>query len=230
MEGGFTIPVFTVSDADDFDIPMLVSILQAQIEHFNQRGLSWMVNNILRCYVNSVPYRPIEGSSYIVTPKTLGDKHCTVNVQNKDKLCFLYAILAQLYPAKRDRERVTKYTEYLDTLNTQGLEFPMTIKQVPKFEDLNPNISCNIYYFDEEEKYIAPLRVTTHRNRQHHVNLILITNDNGDGHYLLISSLSRLVAHRTTDIKPSSARCVCRVTWTNQLSSNTEKCVRHFKR
>ena len=60
MEGGFTIPVFTVSDAGDFDIPMLVSILQAQIEHFNQRGSSWMVNNILRCYVNSVPYRPIE--------------------------------------------------------------------------------------------------------------------------------------------------------------------------
>ena len=131
MEGGFTIPVFTMSDAGDFDIPMLVSILQAQIEHFNQRGSSWMVNNILRCYVNSVPYRSIEGSSYIETPKTLSNKGCTINVQNKDKLCFLYAILAQLYPAAQHRERVTKYTEYLDTLNTQGLELSMTIPQVP---------------------------------------------------------------------------------------------------
>ena len=118
-EGGFTIPVFTVADAADFDIPMIVSILQAQIEHFNQRGSSWIVNDILRCYVNSVPYRPIEGSSYVKTPKTLSNKGCTINVKNK-KLCFLYAILAQIYPVKRNPQRVKQYKKYLSTLKHAG--------------------------------------------------------------------------------------------------------------
>ena len=124
MEAGFTIPVFTVSDAGDFDIPTIVAILQALIDNFNRRGSSWIVNNIVRCFVNSVPYRPIEGSSYIATPKKLSDKKCTINIKNNDNKCFLYAILAQLHPAERFKERDWHYKKHLNTLNTEGLEFP----------------------------------------------------------------------------------------------------------
>ena len=87
------------------------------------------------------------GSAFIKTPGSLALSHCIVNVQNKDNLCFLYSILAiQKYAEITDHHhcRVNKYKEYLPTLNYKEEWFPMKLKDIPKFEKVNPTFGVNV--------------------------------------------------------------------------------------
>jgi len=110
------------------------------------------LNGCLVRFISTTPYRPCEGSSYIPTPYRLSNKKCTINIQNEDELCFLYCILAQIHPAGDNRERVSKYKPYLHTLNIEGLTFPMQVRNVGKFEKLNPDISVNVLYFNDHDE------------------------------------------------------------------------------
>jgi len=84
-----------------------------------------------------------------------------------------------------------------------GISYPVKIKSISKFEDLNPRISVSV--FGVEGKVIVPLRVTRAQRRPHHVNLLMIKGDNTDddeeeeeeweSHYVLIKDLSQLLNH-----------------------------------
>ena len=87
----------------------------------------------------------------------------------------------------------TLYT-HLHELNITGLSFPMSVRDVPKFENLNPNISVSVSVF--KERQLIPLYLSPHRNRQHTVHLLLLSDGNTQ-HYTLIRNLSRLVSGRT---------------------------------
>ena len=58
-----------------------------------------------------------------------------------------------------------------------------------KFERDNPNVSINVFGYEENEIY--PLRITPSSGRRHHVNLLLLTADDRK-HYCLIKNTSRL--------------------------------------
>ena len=45
---------------------------------------------------------------------------------------------------KRNLEKISHYKKYVDTLNYDGIEFPVSIKQITKIEDQN-NISFNVF-------------------------------------------------------------------------------------
>ncbi|XP_011054553.1 PREDICTED: uncharacterized protein LOC105146165 [Acromyrmex echinatior] len=62
---------------------------------------------------------------------------------------------------------------YTSVLNLAGIEFPMMLSQIKKFETLN-DISINIY---TNEKGIVPIRLAD-RNRSKHVNLLYVEDDN----------------------------------------------------
>lgn len=46
-------------------------------------------------------------------------------------------MLSALYPAKDHVDRVSKYEDYQNELNFDGIEFPVSAKDYPKFEKLN---------------------------------------------------------------------------------------------
>lgn len=75
------------------------------------------------------------------------------------------------------------------------IQFPVNIKDIEKFENLNTDISINVLGYENEELY--PLRVTKNTCRLKHINLLLLTNDKGVQHYCLITDLSRCIAHLT---------------------------------
>ena len=77
----------------------------------------------------------------------------------------------------KTQNRVFHYKPFLHELDYSGLTFPLKIRQIRKFEDQNPSISINVLYHDPETNVIMPLRVTKHRNREHHVNLFLLYDD-----------------------------------------------------
>jgi hypothetical protein len=118
-------------------------------------------------------YEPTSGSSYIPTPKYLAKKKALINVQNDDSKCFLWAVLCGLHPVKVHPERVEHYKKYEHELNVIGLSFPLNIRQVKKFENLNPTISVNVFAYDGKVG-VYPIHITAHKNRRH-VNLLLLS-------------------------------------------------------
>ena len=103
-------PIKVSLSADEFDITDLKNSIVMAIENFSSRGSNWILQYVIRLCIRPAPYRPLQGSSYIETPKELVEKHCLVNVQNKhDSCCFPYSILAQLHPATINVVGVTNY-------------------------------------------------------------------------------------------------------------------------
>ena len=76
-------------------------------------------------------------------------------------------------------------------LNTTGLQFPLKFSDTPKFETMNPIISVNVLVYENNE--VFPLYASKHRDRKHHVNLLMISNSEGKFHYLLVRDLSALM-------------------------------------
>ena len=105
---------------------------------------------------------------------------------------FPAVILASLHPVQHGNHstRVLKYQEYEHELNMSGIQYPVDIKNISKFEHQN-NISINVYVYDD--KKIFPLRITTMTVARHHVNLLYITADE-TSHYVLVKDLSRLIS------------------------------------
>ena len=138
---------------------------------------------------------PLQGSSYLKLPKGLDDKKAILNVQNGDEKCFLWSVLAALHPVNRKDQphRVQHYKCYEQELNVSGIEFHMKVKDISKFERQNPTISINLFGYEEKELF--PVYITEHK-KEHHVNLLLISN-NDTTHYCLIRNLSRLLASLT---------------------------------
>jgi hypothetical protein len=189
--------VLFAAERSDIDFEALIQQLLIKLDDFNRRGSGWQLGQITNCTLSIAAYRPLLGSSYIRTPKNIVDKHAIVNVKNlKDNLCFVWSVLAHLHPAKHHPDRLTNYEHFLHEINVKDLVFPLSLKQIPKFESLNPTIRITVLAYDDDEKDFIPLYVSPHHNRQHQVNLLLLT-DGDKHHYTLIRNMSRLVAGRT---------------------------------
>ena len=91
----------------------------------------------------------MQGISYISTPKELLRKQAVLNIHNfDDNYCILYAILAHIHPLTREDHpsRPQKYRKYMSDINYEGLEFPLKNTDVPKLENMIPDIchQCTI--------------------------------------------------------------------------------------
>ena len=194
-----------VNSAQSVDLNELARELSAQVDNWNSRGSGFVIERILKFTICITKFHPLHGSSYIPTPPQIANKTCTINVRNNDNKCFLWSVLACLYPPSNHAEQLYHYRRYQDTLNVDGLNFTLAIKDIPKFEKLNPTISINVLSLDEGDfclEYCSP-----ERQRPHHVNLLLLSETATDKkHYIYIKNMSRLVAGRT---KHKGASHVC---------------------
>ena len=82
-------------------------------------------------------------------------------IKNHDQLWFAYCIIAALFPVDNNRNRVGNYTAKLNNLNWTGINFPVTLNQIPLFEKQN-NISVNVFGFNKGK--ILPLFMSTLRS------------------------------------------------------------------
>ena len=126
-------------------MPELVSELTTQCDSWQSRGSNFTIERIVKVVVCITKYRP-----FIETPRHIANKHCTINVRNHDQKCFLWSVLAHLHPIhyKECAHRIHHYKPYEDTLNVDGLSFPLQTKHIPKFEAQNPTISVNVLSLD----------------------------------------------------------------------------------
>ena len=79
------------------------------------------------------------------------------------------------------------YRKYEQELDVTGLDVLLPISQTSKFEKLNPTIGVSVMTVEEDNKTFFPARVSPFREREHHVNMLLLSDpETGKSHYTLI--------------------------------------------
>ena len=95
-------------------------------------------------------------------------------------------MVAALYPVKNYVNRKSSYPDYTTVLNLEGIEFPVTLKQITKFELLN-DISINVFTERErggkkdDSNIIVPLRLTKEK-KEKRVNLLYLRHSRRKRH------------------------------------------------
>ncbi|KAJ8910231.1 hypothetical protein NQ315_015923 [Exocentrus adspersus] len=190
-----------INSSMDLDevLNMFMDILINQASEFQERDSGWALEHIMYLEVNVNKHIAMGGSSYIKLPKFIENKKAVINVNNQDQHCFLWAIISALYPARARVNQVSSYPHYSNVFNTQGMSFPVKLSAVKKFE-LKNNISINVFglerKFDNNKityEVVGPLYYSQ-KKLGLHINLLLITDDNGNSHYCWIKNFSRLVS------------------------------------
>jgi len=154
----FATDVEAINEGQDLDVEGIVANLNAQLNNWCGRGSGYVLERITRFVISVTKYRPLQGSgpdsngTYIVTPKFIQNKKCTINIQNSDDLCFAWSVLAAIYPPKNHPDSVYSYSKYIGVLNLHGLQFPLQLKDISKFERQNLTIFVNVLYWDEESR------------------------------------------------------------------------------
>ena len=186
--------------SDDVDklIEITIDSVDGSIESYQAVGSGWYFKEVEKLEIHTIGFNPAKGSSYISLPNWISNKKAIVNIQNKDDKCFLWCILRYLYPRDRDEERLKDLKKYEFSLNTKGITFPMKLKDITKFEKLNPSIP-GINVFSYENMIIYPLRMAE-RDCLNTLDLFFHEED-GVSHYSLIKNFNRLVGSQKTTSK-----------------------------
>ena len=174
-----------------FELIVLIQKMSESLESYLRNSSGWNIRKVINLIIHSVIYSPIKGSSYIKLPTSLARSRCIINIKNEDQKCFLWSILASLHHADTRPERVENYVAFEGKLNMKGIEYPVALSKLDKFERQNQNISVNVFAFDDNE--IVPLKITKNAGRLHHVDLLFLKNKK-TSHFCLIDNLNRFLS------------------------------------
>ena len=105
------------------------------------------------------------------------------------------------YPERLDKELISKE----NTLNMEGICYPVSLNDINKFEKQNPAISITVLGY--EGKSVYPLRNSTNMDREHNIILMLI-EEGGVKHYCLVKSIERLLSSQASNDKRKRYFCL----------------------
>ena len=130
-------------------------------------------HSVIELGLHTASYKPLRGETWISLPKELAVKKAIINVKNKDNKCFLWCVLRALNPKDDHPERVDKKLKLKEnTLNMEGIKYPVSLKDLNKFENQNPSISISVVGY--EGKSVYPISKSDYTNRDHNIILMLI--------------------------------------------------------
>ena len=215
------------TDEDDIYIIMTERILE-KMATFQSGGERVRLYSIIKLELHTTRYNPLRGETWIPLPKELANKKAIINMQNKDNKCFLWCVLRALNPKDNHPERVDKELKLKEnTLNMEGIEYPVSLKDIDKFENQNPTISITVFGY--KGKGVHPLRNSDNMNREHKIVFMLIEKD-GEKHYCLVKNVSRLLSSQVSNHKEKHHFCLRCLNsfWTHKsLNKHLEYCSNH---
>ena len=151
----------------------------------------------MHLYINFHRLVLTRGSAYIELPEWLKSKKAVINLQNKDEECFKWAVIEALHheEIKHHPERISLLRPYENQYNWKGLEFPVSIKKIDKFEKNNPGIAVNVLFSNKKMKIYIYTARRSERNVKckKQVNLLMIV-DGEKRHYTAINNISKLLS------------------------------------
>ncbi|XP_020297152.1 uncharacterized protein LOC109861765 [Pseudomyrmex gracilis] len=157
------------------------------------------------------------------------DSGWALTEQSPEYACFAWAVITALYPSTSHSKQISQYPTYASVLNFDGIEFPMTLRQIARFER-NNNVSVNVFTAAEQGHGYVPLHLTSNKKKKH-VNLLYVPDQhNGNvGHFAWRKNLSRLVSSQLSKMKTAKYicdRCLHYFRTSDKLAVHTVDCKR----
>ena len=182
--------------------------VKGEIEAWSERGSGWIMDKILKAFINVAQYQPMRGGSYMVLPTKLKNKRAILNIQNRDNQCLRWAIRAALFPAPIGRNpiRTSSYpTE--DGLDFAGIDFPTPVSQIDRLERQNMNLAINVFGWENNRAIVH--RISERGGEIPRINLMLIKQGENT-HYSYVKRLSALLydQNRHNESKHFCERCL----------------------
>ncbi|XP_044578974.1 uncharacterized protein LOC123261446 [Cotesia glomerata] len=227
--------------------------LLKKIEDFNENQSGWSLTEILNLSINISRYAPLQAglSTFVLLPRDIQKKKAVVNIMNEDHYCFLWSVVAALYPVSSNSCVTSSYPYPSSVLDHTGIKFPIELKDIPLFEKLN-DLKINVYGIeakeDDDEKdpsIIVPLYLSSNLDCQKDtIHLLMIETNitlNDDDsienhrpifHFAFIRNLSRLVKSSITKGKTKlffCDRCLCHFKLESSYQRHYTDCLSHNK-
>ena len=180
------------------EIPEALQLSKQQIlnmiAQWVSEGSGWTLQSVDNHCLNIVQYQPMKGSSYIKLPQELrNSSKGLINMKNEDNECFRWCHIRFLNPQDKNPQRIKKSDkQYVDNLNYNEIEFPVTTKQYNKIEKQN-EININVFGYENKQPY--PIHVSKEKY-DNQMNLLLIT-ENENKHYVLIKDFNSFMYNQT---------------------------------
>ena len=178
--------------------------IEEEIQKVEQaEGSGWVFLEVENLTLYTDIWDPIKASSYINLPLELKNKKAIINMQNKDNnKCFLWCVLRALNPKNKDAGRIDGDLKSKEnTLNMEGIVYPVNLKDIKRFEKQNPDISISVLGYSEDNK-IYPLRISEYtkskEGRKHNIVLLLI-KDGDNSHYCYVKNESALLSSQVNN-------------------------------
>ena len=194
--------------------PKIHNILMQKIDDEQLEGSGFVLNGIVNVILEIYKVNDIQPSSWVELPEKYRNNKSIINIKNDDQFCFLWCILAHLFPVEDHKNRTSNYSMHTNKLILNGLEFPMKIKDIPKFENLN-NLNVNV--FELTKTVLTPIHINTNYD-QPQIDLLLYQN-----HYCLITKLHCLI-NKDSHMKWVCRRCLTAFSSEDILSQHIDRC------
>ena len=181
----------------------MITNIKFQIENPVLLNSRFVFDEFLYLDVNFHQLNLTRGSSYLPLPDWIARKKAIVNPHNDDEKCFKWSVIAVEKVRMKDPHRGSNLRKFTDNYDWSGLEFPVSIKDIGKFETRN-NISVNVLAVEGRDIYIHR---KGRRMMGQEINLLMVSDD-GINHYTAIKSLSRLLKSSNTKHKCKQHFCM----------------------
>ena len=227
-EGYFHTELEIVTDSTDLSklFDAMTELQLEKVAKFEGEQSGWQFDRVEYFDIHINPFEPISGTSYIPLPKVLADKKAIINVKNEnDDECFKWAVTSAVFPKENHGERLNaEIRENSKKFDWTGMEFPVTLRDITKFEKQNP-YAINVYGY---ESGVNVLRISKRREVTV-INLLLLHKDEMN-HYCWIKNLSRLLSSQVDKHdgrKYFCHRCLNPFNTQSSLDKHLEFCSNH---
>ena len=183
--------VLSTVDTSATSVRKHIERLYTSIGESELKGSGWTIDRILNIEMFATRYKSALGKSYIDLPIHLRSPDI-LNIQNEDEKCFIWCVIAYLYPVEENSNRVSNYIQHVEKFNLKNVHFPPDTKDIDRFCKQN-NILVNVFELidkgERERGGIIKKVYYTHNNLKG-CNLLYYT-DGIRHHYLLCRNISK---------------------------------------
>ena len=214
---------------NDINIYETLQLTKQQILNFIAQWISegsgWTIQSVDSHHLNTVKYEPLKGLSYIQLPiKLRNSAKGLINLKNNDNECFRWCHIRHLNPQDKYPQRIKKSDKkYIDKLNYEEIEFPVTTRQYNKIEKQN-KININVFGYENSQPY--PIYVSKEKYEDH-MELLLITKDENK-YYVLIKDFNKFMFNQTQhkNKKHFCMHCLQCFSSDRVLNEHKDNCIR----
>ena len=195
------------TNEEDIYDEMVVEIMEEIDKTKDAEGSGWQFMKVVKLVLHTTKWDPMSAGSYMELPQALKNRKAIINMKNQDDKCFMWSVLRALNPKDKNAERVDNdLKSKVDTLNMQGIRYPVSFRDIDRFESQNLEISITVLGYNKDER-VYPLKVSKYTGCKHDIVLLLI-KDGENSHYCLVKNISALLASQINSHKGTCHICL----------------------